>query len=233
MKHSKYVAALCVAALLTGGTTASAGVRPGKKRITISFDGKPGKYTVMRSNGRYAEYHTIGTTTKTEFVDKKAKGTPYSYYYMVLDEKGDTVAKMSAEQELFGDNVHIYSPQDSPEAISRDIAAIHKEMFRAEMGTGRYALMFKPGDYTSAGLFNVGFYTHVAGLGKVPYDVKIDNIHTPPHLANDNGTCTFWRSLENLSVVGEASYEHDKMFNWAVSQAAPFRRIYSQRTVRN
>ena len=233
MKHSKYVAALCVAALLTGGTTASAGVRPGKNRITISFDGKPGKYTVMRSNGRYAEYHTIGTTTKTEFVDKKAKGTPYSYYYMVLDEKGDTVAKMSAEQELFGDNVHIYSPQDSPEAISRDIAAIHKEMFRAEMGTGRYALMFKPGDYTSAGLFNVGFYTHVAGLGKVPYDVKIDNIHTPPHLANDNGTCTFWRSLENLSVVGEASYEHDKMFNWAVSQAAPFRRIYSQRTVRN
>lgn len=212
---------------------AYAGMKFEKNKITLDFAGDSRKYTVKRANGRYSEFTTIGTTAKPVFVDKKAKGSPYSYYYLVLDEKGDTVARMSAEQELFGDDVHIYSPSDSPEAIARDIDKVHKEMFRAEMGSGRYALLFKPGDYTEAGLFNVGFYTHVAGLGKVPYEVKVSNIHTPPHLRNDNGTCTFWRSLENLSVVGEESYEHDDMFNWAVSQAAPFRRMYSQRTVRN
>ncbi len=220
-------------AMLMFAPVASGGIKAEKNKITLDFAGKPGKYTVKRATGRFSEYSTIGTTSKTSFVDKKAKGSPYLYYYLVLDEQGDTVASMSAEQELFGDNVHIYSPSDSPEAIAADVADIHKEMFRAEMGAGRYALMFKPGDYTSAGLFNIGFYTHMAGLGKVPYDVRISNVHTPPHLRNDNGTCTFWRSLENMSVIGKESYAHDDMFNWAVSQAAPFRRMYSQRTVRN
>lgn len=220
-------------ALLLGVQGTQAGMKLEKDKITLDFADKPGKYTVKRANGRYAHYSVIGRTSKPVFVDKKAKGSPYTYYYLVLDEQGDTVASLSAEQELFGNDVHIYSPSDNPEAIAADISDIHKKMFRAEMGTGRYALMFKPGDYTSAGLFNIGFYTHMAGLGKVPYEVKIDNVHTPPHLRNDNGTCTFWRSLENFSVLGKESYEHYDMFNWAVSQAAPFRRMYSQRTVRN
>lgn len=228
----KTTATLFLSMLLTAWA-ASAGVTCEKDKITLDFDATSGKYTILRADGRYAKYDVIGKTSKTTFVDKKAKGSPYSYYYLVIDQHGDTVASLSAEQQLFGDDVHIYSPADDPEAIAADIARIHNEMFRAEMGTGRYALMFKPGDYTAAGLFNVGFYTHMAGLGKVPYDVKIHNIHTPPHLRNNNGTCTFWRSLENLSVVGPESYDHDEMFNWAVSQADPFRRIYSQRTVRN
>ncbi len=219
--------------MIIAAPAATCGIKLENNKITLDFTGKHGKYTVKRANGRFSEYSTIGITSKNSFVDKKAYGSPYSYYYLVLDEHGDTVASVSAEQELFGDDVHIYSPSDSPEAIAGDIAGIHKEMFRAEMGAGRYALMFKPGDYTSAGLFNIGFYTHMAGLGKVPYDVKISNVHTPPHLRNDNGTCTFWRSLENMSVIGKESYAHDDMFNWAVSQAAPFRRMYSQRTVRN
>lgn len=220
-------------ALLLTKPDLSARISLGNNEITLDFTGNSGKYTVKRAEGRFSEYHIIGTTSKPLYVDKNAIGSPYSYHYLVLDEHGDTVASMSADQELFGDDVHIYSPADSPEAIAADIDEIHKKMFRAEMDSGRYALMFKPGDYTSAGLFNIGFYTHMAGLGKVPYDVKISNIHTPPHLNNDNGTCTFWRSLENFSVIGDELYDHDEMFNWAVSQAAPFRRIYSQRTVRN
>lgn len=229
----KTTALLLLLAASMAVPAASAGVRAEKNKITLDFEGGSGKYSVLRADGRFSQYRPIGTTKKTVFVDKKAKGSPYSYYYLVLDEKGDTVASLSAETELFGNDVHIYSPADDPAEIAADIDRIHKEMFRAEMGRGRYALMFKPGDYTAAGLFNVGFYTHMAGLGKVPYEVKIDNVHTPPHLRNDNGTCTFWRSLENFSVLGTESYEHDDMFNWAVSQAAPFRRMYSQRTVRN
>lgn len=229
----KRTAIISFFAALIAVPVAMANVKTEKDRITLEFEAAPGKYTVKRADGRFSEYRTIGTTKKNVFVDRNAKGSPYSYYYLVLDQKGDTVAAMSAETELFGEDVHIYSPSDSPEAIAADIDSIHRQMFRAEMGTGRYALMFKPGDYTQAGLFKVGFYTHMAGLGKVPYEVKISNVHTPPHLRNDNGTCTFWRSLENFSVVGPESYEHDDMFNWAVSQAAPFRRMYSQRTVRN
>lgn len=229
----KTTAILLPLAMLMAAPAVSAGLKAGKNGITLEFASGHGKYTVKRADGRFSEYKAIGTTSKPVFVDRKAKGSPYSYYYLVLDEQGDTVARMSAETELFGEDVHIYSPSDSPEAIAADVAEIHRRMFRSEMGSERYALMFKPGDYTQAGLFKVGFYTHMAGLGKVPYDVKISNVHTPPHLRDDNGTCTFWRSLENFSVIGKESYEHDDMFNWAVSQAAPFRRMYSQRTVRN
>ncbi len=79
----------------------------------------------------------------------------------------------------------------------------------------------------------IPFYVQIAGLGKVPYDVAVSNIHTPPHLADGNGTCTFWRSAENLSVIGPESYEEEETFKWAVSQAAPLRRVYSTRVVRN
>ncbi|MBP3537955.1 MAG: glycoside hydrolase family 16 [Muribaculaceae bacterium] len=237
-KLNKLSSCLAAALILTFGADSFASdVEVGRNSVTLDFSSHAGqskcKYTVKRSTGRLSEFKTIGKTSDTRFTDKKIKGSPYSYYYLVLDAAGDTVAALSPESELFGPNVHIYSPTDSPEGIAAEMQEIHNQMFRAEMGKERHTVLFKPGDYTSAGLFKVGFYTHVAGLGKVPYDVKIHNVHTPPHLKNDNGTCTFWRSLENFSVIGEPSYEHEDMFNWAVSQAAPFRRMYSQRTVRN
>ncbi len=208
-----------------------------KGKITLDFSERvgenSGEYTVQRATGRAGNFKTIGTTKKTSFTDKNAKENPYDYYYLVLTESGDTIALLSEEIELFGDNVRIYNTTDNPEAIAREMRELHSKTFRAEMGPHRTTVLFKPGVYTSAGAFNIGFYTHMAGLGKVPYDVVIHNIQTPPHLPNDNGTCTFWRSLENFSVVGRESYEHEQMFNWAVSQAAPFRRMYSQRTVRN
>jgi len=34
----------------------------------------------------------------------------------------------------------------------------------------------------------VGFYTQVAGLGKTPYDVKLNNLEVPAYLANNNAT---------------------------------------------
>lgn len=133
----------------------------------------------------------------------------------------------------FGPNVFIMHPDDDMNAIHETVEKIHTEMFSQHFGDGRYAILFAPGDYRAAGLMKVPFYVHMAGLGRTPYDVMLDNVHTPVHLANDNGTCTFWRSLENLSVLGEESYNEDDMFKWAVSQAAPIRRVYSQRTVKN
>ena len=47
----------------------------------------------------------------------------------------------------------------------------------AEMGSGRYSLLFMPGEYGSAEeplLGKVGYYTEVSGLGASPDDVQIN-----------------------------------------------------------
>lgn len=144
-----------------------------------------------------------------------------------------TLQAAAKQENPFGPNVFIMHPTDNMEQIHNTVERIHDEMFRQDFGKGRYAILFMPGDYRKAGLLKVPFYVHMAGLGRTPFDVQVDNIHTPVHLANDNGTCTFWRSLENLSVLGPETYEEDEMFKWAVSQAAPIRRVYSERTVKN
>lgn len=141
---------------------------------------------------------------------------------------------MSAyDNKTFGKNVYIFGPEDNMDSIHAIVERIHTEMQYEQFGKGRYAVFFKPGDYRKAGVLKVPFYMQMSGLGKTPYDVKIHNIWTPSPLKNDNGTCTFWRSLENLSVIGPESYEEDETFLWAVSQAAPIRRVHSTRTVKN
>ena len=143
------------------------------------------------------------------------------------------VSAKGASGHPFGPNVFVFHPSDNMEDIHSTVERIHSEMFRDDFGKGRYAVLFAPGDYRQAGLMKVPFYVHMAGLGRTPFEVKLDNVHTPVHLGNDNGTCTFWRSLENVSVLGQETYEEDRMFKWAVSQAAPIRRVYSERTVKN
>ncbi len=137
------------------------------------------------------------------------------------------------DADIFGEKVIIFSPEDNPADIAMRISEVNDSLFGKEMSPNRYAILFKPGDYTASGLINVPFYVHIAGLGKTPYDVKLSNIHTPPHLRDGNGTCTFWRSAENFSIIGEPTYDEPETFKWAVSQAAPLRRVYSQRIMRN
>ena len=101
------------------------------------------------------------------------------------------------------------------------------------MGTRRYTLLFKPGVYGSASTpltFQVGYYTEVAGLGASPTDVTI-NGHVDVYnrcLTPDNciALVNFWRSLSNLTinVMGLADCRASGNF-WAVSQAAPMRRV--------
>ena len=192
----------------------------------ISPQASAGKYTIKRATGKFSEYKTIGSTSSTTFVDKKPKGNPHDYYYQIMDSKGELVASISMDAELFGDYVYIYSDTDRKEDVGHEINAIHDQMFGKEFSPNRYALLFKAGDYKEAGLLKVPFYVHLAGLGKTPFDVEVSNIHTPPHLSNGNGTCTFWRSTENLSVIGPETYDEEETFKWAVSKAAPISRNY-------
>lgn len=190
-------------------------------------------FLIRRAKGRLGNYQTIAKVNQPKFIDKAIQGSPYDYYYEIQTVKGETVAHLGMEIQLFSENTFIYSPTDDKQRVGLEVNQLHDQMFGKEFSPNRYALLFKSGDYREAGLLRIPFYVQIAGLGKVPYDVAVSNIHTPPHLAEGNGTCTFWRSAENLSVIGPESYEEEETFKWAVSQAAPLRRIYSTRVVRN
>ncbi|MBI0384765.1 coagulation factor 5/8 type domain-containing protein, partial [Streptomyces albiflaviniger] len=88
-------------------------------------------------------------------------------------------------------------------------------------GTGRYALLFKPGSYSGLNA-QIGFYTSIAGLGLSPDDTTINgDITVDAGWFNGNATQNFWRSAENLAVVPVNGTNR-----WAVAQAAPFRRMH-------
>jgi hypothetical protein len=138
-------------------------------------------------------------------------------------------AQTMTDAEIFGSNVYVFSPTDDMTKIRTTINTIHDQMLHDEFSSKRYAFYFKPGDYTQAGLFNIAYYTHIGGLGKLPTDVRLSNVYTPAPLANNNATCTFWRSAENFTVAGKSTGDLNTWFQWAVSQAAPLRRINSER----
>src|SRR5690554_6048441 len=111
--------------------------------------------------------------------------------------KSETIS----DADLFGPNVYIFSPTDDMTTIRTTINNIHDQMLHDEFSSKRYAFYFKPGDYTQAGLFNIAYYTHIGGLGKLPNDVRLSNVSTPAPLPNNNATCTFCVSLKNFTLL--------------------------------
>ena len=77
-----------------------------------------------------------------------------------------------ANSTLFGPNVFVFDPKMPAADIQKTANDIFKKMEANEFGSERRALLFKPGKYDVT--FNVGFYTHVAGLGRNPDDVHIN-----------------------------------------------------------
>ena len=138
-----------------------------------------------------------------------------------------------AMQPDFGPNVTVFDPSMPLSQIQSVVNAIADQQVDNEFGTERYTLLFLPGTYGTATtrlVIQVGYYTDVAGLGASPTDVTI-NGHvdvynrclTPSNcIALDN----FWRSLSNLTinVAGLSGCRSSAEF-WAVSQAAPLRRV--------
>ncbi len=133
----------------------------------------------------------------------------------------------------FGPNVIVFDPGMPVSDIKAKVDAIATQQLANEFGPQRYALLFKPGTYGSAAAplnFQVGYYTAVAGLGQSPRDVVINGSVNVYNRCR-NGTCfaldNFWRSLSNLTInvsdpVGAGCYAGNF---WAVSQAAPMRRV--------
>ncbi|WP_220456198.1 glycoside hydrolase family 55 protein [Curtobacterium sp. ME26] len=129
-----------------------------------------------------------------------------------------------------GPNVLVFSP-DMPQAdIQAKVDAVYDRQVDDEMGTGRYALLFRPGVYGSASDpldVRVGYNTEVDGLGQDPSGVTINGGVTATGRNGSGSLDTFWRSVSNLTikVVPTADACHTGNEMWAVSQAAPMRRV--------
>lgn len=120
----------------------------------------------------------------------------------------------------FGPNVLIFNPSMPSATIQEQIDTVYATQRRNEFGPERNALLFLPGDYKVD--VPVGFYTQVLGLGASPDDVHITgNVHADASARNNNATTTFWRAMEGFSVTPAGG-----TMQWAVSQAAPFRRMH-------
>jgi Peptidase inhibitor family I36 len=126
----------------------------------------------------------------------------------------------------FGPNVTIFEPGTPSATVQAKVDAAFNAQLRsptAQFGGQRHTFLFKPGRYSA--FINVGFYTAVAGLGQNPDDVTIQgaiNVDSGWNFGDErNATQNFWRSVENLAIEPNGGTNR-----WAVSQAAPMRRVH-------
>jgi len=156
-----------------------------------------------------------------------------------------TTAMASSGAPDFGSNVLIFDPSMPQSQVQAALDSVSGQQVNNQFGTQRYALLFEPGTYGSAAnplVFQVGYYTSVAGLGLSPNDVVINGA-----IVSFNqcfGLCTglnnFWRSVSNLTLniklppshpaYSPAPPEDPGCANsndlYAISQAAPIRRVH-------
>jgi len=142
-------------------------------------------------------------------------------------------ATRRAGEPDFGPDVYVFTPSMPQSQIQATVDSIASQQISNQFGTQRYALLFEPGTYGSAAdplTFQVGYYTEVAGLGQSPGDVTINGTIDVYNQCFTGNNCialdNFWRSLSNLTinVTGQSGCESGTDF-WAVSQAAPMRRV--------
>ncbi len=159
----------------------------------------------VSGSGRYVRMY--GTTRGT--------GYGYSLWEFAVRTGGGPVGGGD-----LGPNVIVFDPSMSGATIQARVDAVFAQMESNQFGQERYQFLFKPGTYSG---FNaqIGFYTSISGLGLNPGDVRINgDITVDAGWFGGNATQNFWRSAENLSVYPSAGFTR-----WAVSQAAPFRRM--------
>ncbi len=125
-------------------------------------------------------------------------------------------------QTLLGKNTFVFDPAMDMQEVQTLIDSLHAGQVypQNEFSENRYALLFKPGTYKLD--VRVGYYMHVMGLGNSPEDVVIIGAVRSNSTQGGHVLCNFWRTAENLTIVPTI----DSTNTWAVSQAAPLRRVY-------
>lgn len=119
-----------------------------------------------------------------------------------------------------GPNTYVFTDAMADADIQRVLDQVFQRQETDQFGPARTQFLFAPGTYDVQA--HIGFNTSISGLGRNPDDVNITGgVWVDAQWFGGNATQNFWRSAENLSITpftGEA--------RWAVSQAAPFRRIH-------
>ena len=166
-----------------------------------------------------------------------AKGTlgALAFAAMMIGS-GTTAVADSPESSTpnFGPSVYVFTPSTPQSQIQATVDGIANQQVSNQFGTQRYALLFEPGTYGSSTTplnFQVGYYTTVAGLGLSPSDVVINgSIYVRNQCLGPNNCIAlvnFWRSLSNLTInVTTPNFGCYSGEFWAVSQAAPMRRVH-------
>jgi hypothetical protein len=156
-----------------------------------------------------------------------------------------------AASPVFGPNVCVFTDAMSQAAIQADLNAISTRQVPvgSQFDSNRYTAFFEPGTYGSAAdplVFQVGYYTQVAGLGALPSQTVINgaidvfNNLCTAGTTDCNADDNFWRSMSNLTLNVDTPSSppayappaldpygtgcDNSAEIWAASQAAPIRR---------
>ncbi|WP_033824766.1 discoidin domain-containing protein [Kitasatospora sp. MBT63] len=153
-----------------------------------------------------------------------ARGTAWGYSLWELavhtGSGGPSVPPVQGGGDL-GPNVLVFDP--ATPGIQAKVDEVFAKQESNQFGSDRYALLFKPGTYSNINA-QIGFYTSIAGLGLSPDDTVFNgDVTVDAGWFGGNATQNFWRSAENLSLKPVSGTDR-----WAVSQAAPFRRMHVQ-----
>ncbi|NQX67295.1 Ig-like domain-containing protein [Paenibacillus alba] len=191
-------------------------------------------YRSLNSNGPYIKINGSDIVSQNYVDTSLTPNTRYYYKVSAVSADGESTKSVGASgltQPDFGPNVYVFDPSTPTADIQAASAAVFAKQETNQFGSERFAMLFKPGR-SAQGLptpasynvnFKVGFYTQVSGLGQVPDDVTINGGVTVDAnwAAAHNATQNFWRSIENLAVAPAGGD-----MKWAVSQAAPMRRLH-------
>src|SRR5436305_3301299 len=113
----------------------------------------------------------------------------------------------AAAPPTLGPNVVVLTPSMPQSQIQATLDAISTQQVSNQFGSQRYAVLFEPGTYGSAQsplVFQLGYYTQVAGLGATPSGVVINGAVDVFNQCDGSGPCdglnNFWRSLSNVTL---------------------------------
>lgn len=175
-------------------------------------------YNLYRSESRFGKYYKVSDDAVKENRYSTENGI-YCYYKITANVNGEEI-DVGEPVSAFSQNSLIINHNDDMTAVQNYIDEMHNGLESGSVGqfsSTRFAMMFLKGEYPEIEA-KTGYYTSVIGLGEVPADVNINSLYVSTNvLSNNNSTCTFWRSVENVCVNSDTQ--------WAVSQATSMRRV--------
>jgi hypothetical protein len=139
------------------------------------------------------------------------------------DNSNKNILELDTSQygSIFGEKVLVFDDSMDLDSIKMILSVLHEQQKHNEFGLERYALLFKPGSYNLD--ITVDYYVQALGLGRYPKDVIVKGaVQSIATTSNNKVTTMFWRGAENFKVVPRKG----EMIYWAVSQAAPYRRMH-------